>query len=165
MPVTATTPSFVYKAAHQVFLDSLWENNNRTVTTLAAGTKLWHGGMVGPDNPALNTRGLWTTCNAQSKEHYNAWAADEAKAANGTAYLTEFETNKDLPLADFNSQSLSTFTMQLCNYNHNFMKQAVMTWVKNNSELRGIIAANSNPDEVIIGFPQDDLNIVKQTPV
>lgn len=156
--ITPTTQTNLY-------LDAAWKQNNSAKITLPIRTKLWHGGIVGPNNPATNTEVLWTTRNEEHKHCYNDFALVGAKYIGVNAYLSEFETNKELLLADFNCYSLSEFTMEFCNGHHHLMKQALMAWLKTKPQLQGIVAINGGVDEVVISRPEQDLNIIQHIPL
>ncbi|UCV28456.1 hypothetical protein [Ferribacterium limneticum] len=162
-PAPTPQPAFVLTPAAATYLDAAWLLNQNRTLLLPVGTRLWHGGLIGPNNSPANAKGLWTTRNSQQRTHYNSWALQEAISKGVNAYLTEFETNKDLLLADFASYSLNPFTAALCNGAHNNMKQAVMAWLVKKSNLSGIVAINSGPDEVVISLPATDLTIIQQT--
>lgn len=148
-----------------LYLDAAWALSGSKKTMLPIGTKLWHGGIVGPKNPATNLRGIWTTRNQDNKNWYDAWALDEAKKAGLHAYVTEFETNKDILIIDLNRYPLNPFTLGLCGGHHNVMKQEIMNWLKAKQGIGGIVAINGDQDEVVIGFPEDHLKVVQHVQI
>lgn len=155
---------FVLSPAASNYIDAAWLANQNKVLDLPKGTSLWHGGLIGPNNPVINAKGLWTTRDAQRKTFYNQWAKDDAVRHGGTAYLTEYSNNATLPLADFNRHSMTYFTETFCNGSHDLMKASLIAWVQAIPSLRrGIVAINSGPDEVVIAYPATDLDVVVQT--
>lgn len=164
-PPPAQNQAFALSQQASNYLDTVWLNNQNKIVTLPAGTLVWHGGLIGPNNPVTNQKGLWATKDPQKKAYYNGWAKNDAQGKGITAHLTEYETSKDLPLADFDGHSMTFFTETLCNSQHDLMKKSIIAWVTAKPSLRGIVAINSGVDEVVFAYPANDLNVITQTPL
>lgn len=145
-------------------LDATWFGNSRRTRLLQQGTRLWHGGVIGPNWPLDNRKGLWTTMNDHKKDRYNGWARDDAARYCLAPYLLEFETRRALRLADLNRHSMKQFTDNFCNGQHDLMKSTVLAWIANHG-LDGIVSINGDDDEVVICYPVADLKQVDETPL
>ncbi|WP_374604687.1 hypothetical protein [Niveibacterium sp.] len=156
-------PEIGLSVAGAAYIDAAWQANKKKIDVLFCGTHLWHGGIVGPNNPATNQRGLWTTKDAQKSTRYNRWSKEEAQKNGVNAYLTEYITTRDLQLADFGCFSMKDFMNKYCNSQHNTMKQSLIAWVNTKPELRGLVAINTAADDVVVAYPADDLNVISHT--
>ncbi|MFJ2492402.1 hypothetical protein ACIOV9_12765 [Pseudomonas iridis] len=141
-------------------LDQTWFEAGKSYVQLSKGTKLWHAGVIGPDNHPKNDCPIWTTNDLGSKGDYIGFARNYGKQINRKPFLTEFVTTRELKLADFNCESLSDLTLRLCGANHDRMKAAVGQWLEINN-LDGIVRVNRVDDEVVIRSPAKDILAVK----
>lgn len=145
-------------------LDQIWRQQGGCSEKLSSGTRLWHGGLIGPQWPMADDRLLWTTRIEAEKHHYDGQAREFAAYSKVEPYRLELELTVDAEFADFRSASLLEFTKIHCNYQHPTMKKYLTDWVSAKG-LGGVVAINGGPGEVAVRNPSQVLAIRSQLPL
>jgi hypothetical protein len=144
-----------------VAIDVIWSENGSGVIRLPKGTSLWHAGLVGPQQPLNDERGLWLTNESSLRHNYSECAGQYARQIGAAAFLREFQTVRELRLADFGKASMGNFTEKFCNAEHDLMKRAVLAWIRRRG-FDGIVSINGGADEVVISRPVADLEQIAE---
>lgn len=146
-------------------LSRIWKSiNGSTTVVLKRGTRLWHCGRIERSEQIDDAKGLWATRNAARSDEYKGFACGQHGANDSAPTKLVLEISHDLKAADFSKQSLLEFAMNFCNADHNKLKEVIRLWLVD-SELQAIVAANADPDEVMLARPGKDAVVVEAYPL
>src|SRR5437870_5244713 len=70
-------------------LDKIWTDVGRESVKLPNQSRLWHAGVIGPNNPPKADSPLWTTNDSKLKGDYARQACEYGVQINRKPYITE----------------------------------------------------------------------------
>jgi len=110
-----------------------------------------------------SSRALWTTRNPERSDLYAGFAREPGWPDLPPTML-EFRVRRELRAADFASQSLRDFMWNYCDCQHPVMKSMLHAWMRQN-KFDAVVRLNTDPDEVVLANPAEDLLLTAATPL
>ncbi len=144
---------------HLNALTLVWLGTGSRRLTLPKDTQLWHCGHIRNRAAIDDGKMLWTTCSPVKGSLYRPTALNGAPHVNMPAMKLDLVTLNDLSAADFDKASLVAFTYNLCEAQHDGMKDALRAWCIA-KEFDSVVSINGDADEVAIVKPKSNVDVV-----